>query len=74
MGEKNKHVDWGNEYKLCYSVESYFFRYNNYNKYLESGNLFIKKSSFGVLTDKEIKEEIDWWFKQCVGAYCVFNK
>ena len=60
-------VDWGNEYKLKYTVFSYFFRYNNYNEGLK--NEHILKSTFGRKSIIEIKQEIEWWYRECIGAY-----
>lgn len=65
--------DWANEYKVCYNVESYFFRYDNYMKYKETGNEHIKKSTFGVKHDFDIQKEIDKWFDACIGAYCEID-
>jgi len=59
--------DWGNSYKITYTVPSYFFRYENYIKGLENDH--IMKSTFGKKSIREIKDEINWWFKKCIGAY-----
>ena len=58
--------DWINETKLDY-VESYFFRLNNYIKGQQ--NHFILKSTFGMMSDGEIKQSIEKWFNHCIGVY-----
>jgi len=60
-------LTWSNEYKLHYSVPSYLFRFENFNKGLK--NEHIMKSTFGRKSLKEIKEEINYWFNNCIGAY-----
>ena len=40
----NLKLDWSNRYTVKYSVESYLFRYNNYQKGLN--NKHIMKSTF----------------------------
>lgn len=61
--------DWANEYKVTYNIESYFFRYNNYMKYIETGNDHIRKSTFGVKSTWDIQRDINKWFNACIGAY-----
>ena len=68
--KKHKDIDWDNEAKLNKSVQSYFFRYDNYQEYKTTKNEFIKKSVFGLISDLEIEKQIKWWFNTCTGAYC----
>lgn len=63
----NLNVDWGNEYKLTYTVESYLFRFVNYKKGLD--NSHILKSTFGKKSIRDIEKEIAYWFLKCIGAY-----
>ena len=67
---QNKH-DWENEYKLMYSVESYFFRYDNFIKGNESD--VILRSVFGNKNYEDIVKDIKYWFNKCIGAYNVIN-
>lgn len=59
--------DWKNHYKIEQTVVSYLWRYNNYLEGLK--NPHIMKSTFGLKNDRDIKEEIAWWFNRCIGAH-----
>tara|TARA_R110000851_G_scaffold330678_1_gene503772 strand:+ start:300 stop:569 length:270 start_codon:yes stop_codon:yes gene_type:complete len=59
--------DWSNYYKLDESIHSYFFRYDNFIKGLENDHII--KSTFGKKHLLDIKDEIEWWFDKCIGAY-----
>lgn len=59
--------DWSNQYKVYYSIPSYFFRLENYHEGLI--NEHIMKSTFGMKSHNEIIKEIIYWFNNCVGAY-----
>lgn len=63
----NLKLDWSNRYTVKYSVESYLFRYNNYQKGLS--NKHIMKSTFGVMSHKSINRDIKMWYNRCIGAY-----
>ncbi len=59
--------DWDNQSKIDKWIPAYLFRYNNYQKGLK--NKHILKSTFGRKTIIEIKEEIEMFYKICIGAY-----
>ena len=59
-------VDWENEHKLN-SVFFYFFRFDNYQKGLENNHIML--STFGIKSNIQILEEIEWWFNVCIGVY-----
>lgn len=63
--------DWANQYKVDYTCESYFFRYDNYHKGLL--NEHIMKSTFGKMSITDIKKEINNLFEKCIGAYTLIE-
>jgi len=63
--------DWDNKNKVDNTVESYLFRYKNYQKGLK--NEHIMKSTFGNKSIADIEIEINKWFEMCIGAYTLIE-
>ena len=59
--------DWLNEHKLDQTIVCYFWRIENYEK--GQKNEHILRSTFGMKTEYEIQQEIQYWFNASVGAY-----